>query len=43
LPWISLPVKRMGIHVNLYNDGLLGAYIFNKTGAQLTILTIPQG
>lgn len=31
------------INVNLYNDGLLGAYIFNKTGAQLTILTIPQG
>lgn len=31
------------ISVNLYNDGLLGAYIFNKTGAQLTILTVPQG
>lgn len=31
------------INVNLYNDGLLGAYIFNSTGAQLTILTIPQG
>jgi hypothetical protein len=31
------------INVNLYNDGLLGAYIFNKNGAQLTILTIPQG
>lgn len=31
------------ISVNLYNDGLLGAYIFNKNGAQLTILTIPQG
>lgn len=31
------------INVNLYNDGLLGTYIFNKTGAQLTILTVPQG
>ncbi len=31
------------INVNLYNDGLLGAYIYNKTGSQLTILTIPQG
>lgn len=31
------------IYVNLYNDGLLGAYIFNKTGAQLTILCMPQG
>lgn len=31
------------INVNLYNDGLLGAYIFNKNGSQLTILTVPQG
>jgi hypothetical protein len=31
------------INVNLYNDGLLGAYIFHNTGAQLTILTVPQG
>lgn len=31
------------INVNLYNDGLLGAYIFNKNGAQVTILTVPQG
>lgn len=31
------------ICVNLYNDGLLGAYIFQKAGAQLTILTVPQG
>lgn len=31
------------INVNLYNDGLLGAYVFNRSGAQLTILTIPQG
>lgn len=30
------------INVNLYNDGLLGAYIFNKNGAQLAILTVPQ-
>lgn len=31
------------ITVNLYNDGLLGAYIFNRAGAQLSILTVPQG
>lgn len=31
------------ISVSLYNDGLLGAYIFNNSGAQLTILTVPQG
>lgn len=31
------------ISVNVKNDGLLGAYIFNKSGAQLTILTVPQG
>ncbi|BBC43314.1 putitive minor tail protein [Mycobacterium phage Y10] len=31
------------INVNLYNDGLLGAYIFNRTGAQLGILVVPQG
>lgn len=31
------------ISVNLYNDGLLGAYIFNRNGAQLSILCIPQG
>lgn len=31
------------ISVNLFNDGLLGAYIYNKAGSQLTILTIPQG
>ncbi|WNM68964.1 minor tail protein [Mycobacterium Phage TribleTrouble] len=31
------------INVNLYNDGLLGAYVFNKTGAQLAILVVPQG
>jgi len=31
------------INVNLYNDGLLGAYVFNRTGAQLTILVVPQG
>ncbi|QFG09408.1 minor tail protein [Mycobacterium phage Yuna] len=31
------------INVNLYNDGLLGAYIFNRNGAQLTILVVPQG
>lgn len=33
------------INVNLYNDGFLGGfYIFNKdNGAQLSILTVPQG
>lgn len=31
------------ISVALYNDGLLGAYIFNKRGAQLSILVVPQG
>jgi len=31
------------IYVNLYNDGLLGAYQFNKAGAQLSILVLPQG
>lgn len=27
----------------LSNDGLFGAYVFNRSGAQLSILTIPQG
>lgn len=31
------------IYVNLYNDGILGAYNFNKTGAQLVVTTVPQG
>jgi len=31
------------INVNLYNDGLLGAYIFNKQGSQIVVLTVPQG
>jgi hypothetical protein len=31
------------ITVNLVNDGLIGAYSFNKTGAQLTVLIFPQG
>lgn len=31
------------IYVNLFNDGLLGAYIFNNTGAQLAILVVPVG
>lgn len=31
------------INVNLYNDGLLGAYIYNKSGSQLTIQTFPVG
>lgn len=31
------------INVVLANDGLLGAYVYNKTGSQLSILVIPQG
>ena len=31
------------INVNLYNDGLLGVYLFNPAGAQLDVLVIPQG
>ncbi len=31
------------VNVNLFNDGILGAYNFNRNGAQLTITTIPQG
>ncbi|ARQ95463.1 minor tail protein [Mycobacterium phage Shandong1] len=31
------------ISVNLYNDGLLGTYVFNRNGAQLAILVLPQG
>ena len=30
------------IFVNLFNDGLFGMYLFNRRGAQLTILTVPQ-
>jgi hypothetical protein len=30
-------------NVNLVNDGLIGSYSFNKRGAQLTIVTFPQG
>ncbi|QTF82024.1 hypothetical protein SEA_FEFFERHEAD_24 [Mycobacterium phage Fefferhead] len=35
--------QQATINVNLYNDGLLGAYIFNRKGAQLSILVVPQG
>ncbi|AHZ95584.1 minor tail protein [Mycobacterium phage OkiRoe] len=31
------------INVNLYNDGLLGAYVFSGKGAQLAVLVVPQG
>lgn len=31
------------INVRLYNDGLIGSYVFNRTGAQLSILCIPKG
>ncbi len=30
-------------NVNLVNDGLVGAYQYNKAGSQLTIVTFPQG
>lgn len=29
------------VYVNLYNDGVLGSYVFNKKNAQLTILIVP--
>lgn len=29
------------ININVSNDGLFGTYIFNRTGAQFTVLTIP--
>jgi hypothetical protein len=45
-PGNSVAVVNAGdtatINVNLYNDGLLGAYIYNKGGSQLSILTVPQ-
>lgn len=42
--WATVPAgETCTINVNLYNDGLLGAYIFNRAGAQLSVLTIPQG
>lgn len=31
------------ISVRLVNDGMIGYYQFDKAGAQLTILTVPQG
>ena len=35
--------ESVKISVSLCNDGLLGAYIFNRQGAQLSVLVIPQG
>jgi len=35
--------ERAKITVALKNDGLLGGYVFNRSGAQLSILVIPQG
>lgn len=29
------------LYVNLFNDGLTGAYIFNRTNAQLVVMVIP--
>lgn len=37
------PGQPATLYCNLYNDGLIGSYTFNKTGAQLSILCIPQG
>lgn len=37
------PGESAQISVNLYNDGLLGMYVFNGKGAQLTIMCMPQG
>lgn len=38
-----IPAGTAGvIHVALVNDGLFGAYIFNKTDAQLDYMLIPQ-
>jgi hypothetical protein len=31
------------ISISLCNDGLIGAYIYNRAGSQVTILTVPQG
>lgn len=31
------------INVNLYNDGLLGAYVYNRAGSQLSVLVMPTG
>ncbi|AVO25538.1 minor tail protein [Mycobacterium phage LaterM] len=31
------------INLSLYNDGFLGAYIFSKKNAQVSILVVPQG
>lgn len=37
-----VPAGQPGeIFLNLFNDGLLGAYIFNRNGAQISILTVP--
>lgn len=35
--------QQATIYANLYNDGALGAYIFQTAGAQLTILVLPTG
>lgn len=31
------------LYVNLFNDGITGAYIFNKKNAQLSVLCVPVG
>lgn len=35
--------QQATISVNLFNDGLFGAYIYQKAGSQLIIETVPQG
>ncbi|MCV7080218.1 phage tail protein, partial [Mycolicibacterium insubricum] len=35
--------QQMTLTVNLVNDGILGAYSFNRADAQLSVLAVPQG
>ena len=40
----TVPAGQAAVfNVNLVNDGLIGSYSFHKAGAQLTIVTFPQG
>ncbi|WP_396902686.1 hypothetical protein [Mycolicibacterium sp.] len=40
-----VPAQHTGnegtLYINLYNDGLTGVYLFNKTNAQLSLLAVP--
>jgi hypothetical protein len=35
--------QQSTLSVNLVNDGLIGAYSFNRKDAQMAVLVIPQG